>query len=83
MATAQILCKPLEQLSPDHQIKFNGAIISESAQGVVSLTQKRTINLIQPVANHNADMTGSRGKIRENPKNNLLRNELWEPTSHL
>lgn len=74
MEVAKILCKAREQLSPDNSIKFNGAIISESAQGVISLTQKRTINLIQPVAHHNADMTGSRGKVRENvsPKDQFV-----------
>jgi hypothetical protein len=62
---AAIVCKPREELTYERPLKFNGGLISESAQGV-TLTQERTCALIRTVQEHNADTTSSRGKIRKN-----------------
>jgi hypothetical protein len=62
---AAIACKPREELTYEKPLKFNGGLISESAQGV-TLTQERTCALIRTVQEHNANTTSSRGKIRKN-----------------
>ena len=61
---AGIISKPREVLTRQQPLKFNGGLISESAQGV-TLSQERTCALIRTVQDHNADTTSSRGKIRK------------------
>uniref|UniRef100_A0A093V6J0 Transposon Ty1-NL2 Gag-Pol polyprotein n=1 Tax=Talaromyces marneffei PM1 TaxID=1077442 RepID=A0A093V6J0_TALMA len=61
---AKILCKPREQLTTDNPLKFNGAVVTETAQGI-TLTQKRTCSHIRPVQDQAADTTNSRGKVRK------------------
>ncbi|KAE8549025.1 hypothetical protein EYB25_007540 [Talaromyces marneffei] len=63
--TAAIACKPREELTYEKPLKFNGGLISESAQGI-TLNQERTCALIRTVQEYNADTTSSRGKIRKN-----------------
>ncbi|KAE8553803.1 hypothetical protein EYB25_002341 [Talaromyces marneffei] len=63
--TAAIACKPREELTYEKPLKFNGGLISESAQGII-LNQERICALIRTVQEHNADTTSSRGKIRKN-----------------
>ncbi|EED15482.1 conserved hypothetical protein [Talaromyces stipitatus ATCC 10500] len=62
---ARIQCKPRERLSPTNPLKFNGGLISETAQGIL-LNQERTCRLIQIVQEQHANTTSSRGKIRKN-----------------
>ncbi|KAL3713544.1 hypothetical protein TMatcc_002247 [Talaromyces marneffei ATCC 18224] len=61
---AKIRCKPREQLTTDNPLKFNGAVVTETAQGI-TLTQKRTCSHIRPVQDQAADTTNSRGKVRK------------------
>ncbi|QGA14690.1 hypothetical protein EYB26_002346 [Talaromyces marneffei] len=61
---AKILCKPREQLTANNPLKFNGAVVTETAQGI-TLTQKRTCSHIRPVQDQAADTTNSRGKVRK------------------
>ena len=61
---ANILCKPWEELTTKNLLKFNGAIITETAQGI-TLTQKRTCSHIRLVQDQPADTTNSRGKVRK------------------
>jgi hypothetical protein len=61
---ASLMCKPRQQLTPLTPLKFNGALISEDAQGI-TLTQERTLKLIQLVKDHNTDSVSSRGKLRK------------------
>ncbi|EED20730.1 conserved hypothetical protein [Talaromyces stipitatus ATCC 10500] len=46
-------------------LRFNGAVITEDAQGV-TLTQERTCKNIRLVQDHPSDTVNSRGKIRKN-----------------
>jgi hypothetical protein len=62
---ANILCKPREQLITGKPLRFNGAVITEDAQGV-TLTQERTCKNIRLVQDHPSDTVNSRGKIRKN-----------------
>ncbi|KAL3702992.1 hypothetical protein TMatcc_010179 [Talaromyces marneffei ATCC 18224] len=61
---ANILCKPREELTIDNPLKFNGAVVTETAQGI-TLTQKRTCSHIRLVQDQPADTTNSRGKVRK------------------
>ena len=61
---ANILCKPREELTTENPLKFNGAVVTETAQGI-TLTQKRTCSYIQLVQDQPADTTNSRGKVRK------------------
>ncbi|KAE8550702.1 hypothetical protein EYB25_003641 [Talaromyces marneffei] len=62
---ANILCKPREQLTTRKPLRFNGAVITEDAQGI-TLTQERTCKNIRLVQDHAADTVSSRGKVRKN-----------------
>jgi hypothetical protein len=61
---ANILCKPREELTTENPLKFNGAVVTETAQGI-TLTQKRTCSHIRLVQDQPADTTNSRGKVRK------------------
>ncbi|EED20884.1 hypothetical protein TSTA_081170 [Talaromyces stipitatus ATCC 10500] len=60
-----ILCKPHELLTSEKPLQFNGAIITETAQGI-TLTQERTYKNIRLVQEQHADIISSRGKVRKN-----------------
>ncbi|EED17254.1 hypothetical protein TSTA_023080 [Talaromyces stipitatus ATCC 10500] len=62
---ANILCKPCEQLITGKSLRFNGAVITEDAQGI-TLTQERTCKNIWLVQDHPSDTVSSRGKVRKN-----------------
>jgi hypothetical protein len=62
---ANILCKPREQLITSKPLRFNGAVITEDAQGI-TLTQERTCKNIRLVQDHPSDTVSSRGKVRKN-----------------
>ncbi|EED22642.1 conserved hypothetical protein [Talaromyces stipitatus ATCC 10500] len=62
---ANILCKPREQLTTGKSLRFNGAVITENAQGI-TLTQERTCKNIRLVQDHPSDTVSSRGKVRKN-----------------
>ena len=59
---ANILCKPWEKLTIKNPLKFNGAVVMETAQGI-TLTQKRTCSYIWLVQDQPVDTTNSRGKV--------------------
>jgi hypothetical protein len=62
---ANILCKPYEQLTTKKPLWFNGAVITENAQGI-TLTQERTCRNIQLIQERHADTTSSQGKVHKN-----------------
>jgi hypothetical protein len=65
LAKAQFLAKEREQLSPTHNLKFNGGIIKIDDYGI-TLTQEKQCKNLSLVNNENSTTTSIRGAIRRN-----------------
>jgi hypothetical protein len=62
---AKFKAKERERLTPDHDLKFNGAIIHAETTGI-TLTQERQCKKLKVVNTKNSTSTSSRGAVREN-----------------
>jgi hypothetical protein len=62
---AKFKAKERERLTPDHDLKFNGAIIHAETTGI-TLTQERQCKNLKVVNTKNSTSTSSRGAVREN-----------------
>jgi hypothetical protein len=65
LAKANLMAKEREQLTPAHDLKFNGGII-KSCDNTITLTQERQCRNLKIVNNKNTTTTSSRGAVREN-----------------